>query len=293
MKLLITGASGQVGYELCDQARERGFEVIGLNSTQLDIIDRSRVEEVLSQHMPDRVINAAAYTAVDKAESEPEIAYKVNRDGIENIAVACKRLDIPLLHISTDYVFDGEKLDPYLETDKPNPVSVYGKSKYEGDQRLAQVWEKHVILRVSWVFGAHGNNFVKTMIRLGRDRDRLSVVNDQFGAPTSAACIASTLLSLSQHQMLGTDELPWGVRHLASEPGVSWYQFAQEIFAILGQQNGIRTPELQPITSAEYPVAAKRPANSKLNSVARWPSDISSCCNWKSDLNNMITGMDS
>ncbi|MBE9516084.1 MAG: dTDP-4-dehydrorhamnose reductase [Proteobacteria bacterium] len=291
MKLLITGASGQVGHELCEQARGQGIEVTALDLNELDITNQSQVDELLSRIIPDRVINAAAYTAVDKAESEPDIAYKVNRDGVKNLAQACKRLDIPLLHISTDYVFSGDKPEPYIETDIPDPVSVYGKSKYEGDQCLSETWEKHIILRVSWVFGEHGNNFVKTMIRVGSERDQLSIVDDQYGAPTSAACIASTLLSLAQHEKLGTDELPWGVRHLASEPGVSWYQFAQAIFELLGQQGGYKVPKLLPITSAEYPVAAKRPANSKLNSVTQWPADVGSCCDWKADLQRMIAGV--
>lgn len=291
MKLLITGASGQVGYELCQQASEQGLEVIALDQAGLDIANNEQVDKILSHHLPDRVINAAAYTAVDKAESEPEIAYRVNRDGIKNLALTCKRLDIPLLHISTDYVFSGNKPEPYLESDIPDPESVYGKSKHEGDLRLAEIWSKHVILRVSWVFGIHGNNFVKTMIRLSSDRDQLSIVDDQYGAPTSAACIASTLLALARHERLGTDELPWGVRHLASDPGVTWYQFAQEIFYMLGEGGDQKIPQLLPITSAEYPVAAQRPANSKLNSVAVWPKDFDHSCEWKQDLKNMIAEM--
>jgi dTDP-4-dehydrorhamnose reductase len=291
MKLLITGASGQVGYELCKQANNQGLEVVALDRAGLNIANSEQVDNVLSHHLPDRVINAAAYTAVDKAELESEIAYMVNRDGIENLALKCKQLDIPLLHISTDYVFSGNKSEPYLESDTPDPESVYGKSKHEGDQRLAEIWSKHVILRVSWVFGIHGNNFVKTMIRLSAERDQLSIIDDQYGAPTSAACIASTLLALAQHEKLGTDELPWGVRHLASDPGVTWYQFAQEIFSILGQCSEEKIPQLLPITSAEYPVTAKRPANSKLNSIATWPKDFDHSCEWKPDLKNMIAEM--
>src|SRR5690554_5867834 len=190
-KVLITGAKGQVGRELIKLA-PAGFTVIGLGSTQLDITDQEQVHAAVALHQPNLIINAAAYTAVDKAESDSDNAYAVNEQAVASLAQAAVQADIPLFHISTDYVFDGESTTPYKETDPVNPQSVYGASKLAGEKVLAATHNKHIILRTSWVFGAEGNNFVKTMLRLGKERDELSVVADQRGCPTSAASIAKT-----------------------------------------------------------------------------------------------------
>lgn len=266
MKMLITGAKGQVGTDIVIEAEKRGHEVYGFASSELDITNKDIVDGQLTKIKPDVVINAAAYTAVDKAETEQEKAYAVNEAGVKNLAEICKALDIPLLHISTDYVFDGEKKEPYVETDTPNPTSVYGASKLAGEVALQQVWNKHIILRVSWVFGEHGNNFVKTMLRLAQERDEISVVNDQYGAPTSAKAIAECLLDIVEKSDFGEQDFPWGLYHFQSDPGVTWYEFAREIFK-QAKECGVLDKEMKvhPIGSEQFPTPVKRPANSKLD----------------------------
>jgi dTDP-4-dehydrorhamnose reductase len=238
----------------------------------------------IAEHKPSVVINAAAYTAVDKAETEIGLAYAVNRDGVENLALSCKSQAIPLIHISTDYVFDGEKESPYLESDIPNPVGVYGASKYAGEQVLRAIWEKHIIVRVSWVFGRYGNNFVKTMLRLAKDRDEISVVDDQYGAPTSTIDIARALLDLSTEE-----NIDFGLYHLESNPKTSWYDFAVKIFEeakVIGLLEKI--PVVKPISSEQFPTLVKRPINSKLATdkgflQANWPEALSQMLRDKAD----------
>ena len=289
MKLLITGAKGQVGTELVAAANTRGHEVHGFGSKELDISSLEQVHKTVRQIRPDVIINAAAYTAVDKAETEQELAYAVNSQGSENLAAACQEQDIPLLHISTDYVYDGEKQTAYLESDIPNPTGVYGASKLEGDQKIAAIWHKHIILRVSWVFGEHGNNFVKTMLKLSEQRDELSIVDDQFGAPTSAQAISTCLLDILETAGFNQPQCPWGIYNLQSDPGVTWYGFAQEIFQ-QAQQQGIisKTMKLNPIPSSEFPTPVKRPANSKLNGKKLQQYFGLSPAAWKIDLLTML-----
>lgn len=289
MKILVTGAAGQVGRELVELGSVQGLVVCAYDSKTLDITDAVDVNALIALERPDCVINAAAYTAVDRAESDAERAYQVNRDGVANLAKACRDLDIPLLHISTDYVFDGAQTTPYSEDDSTNPTSVYGASKLAGEEILAATWHKHVILRVSWVFGRYGNNFVKTMLRVGRERDELNVVDDQFGAPTGAAAIARVLLAMARHPQLGTDTLAWGVRHYSSDPGLTWYAFARHIFERAAAQ-GVMTkvPTVNPIDSAAYPTPVKRPANSKLVTSKSWPADIPAICDWPSELDSVL-----
>ena len=253
MKILITGAKGQVGTELVTQANDRGYEVHGFGSKELDISNAEQVYQTVLQIKPDVIINAAAYTAVDKAETEQESAYAVNSQGSENLAFACKKMDIPLLHISTDYVYDGEKQSSYLETDQANPIGVYGASKLEGDQKIEQIWSKHIILQVSWVFGEFGNNFVKTMLRLAEQRDELSIVDDQYGAPTSAKAISTCLLDIIETEQFSQSQCPWGRYNFQSDPGVTWYGFAREIFQ-QAKQLGVINKEmkLKPIPSSEF-----------------------------------------
>lgn len=293
MKILITGAAGQVGRELAAAAAERGLALAAFDSKTLDITDAAAVAAMIARERPDRVINAAAYTAVDRAESDRDRAYAVNRDGVAHLARACRAAGIPLLHISTDYVFDGGKSSPYTEDDPPHPTSVYGASKLAGERELAALWQRHVILRVSWVFGRHGHNFVKTMLRLGRERAELNVVDDQFGAPTGARAIAELLLTIAQDPRLGSAELPWGVRHFASAPGVTWFEFARTIIAraaALGKLE--RMPRMNPIGSAAYPTPVKRPANSRLISIRPWPRDLPATCDWNAELEDVLAAID-
>ncbi|MNK70096.1 dTDP-4-dehydrorhamnose reductase [compost metagenome] len=264
MRVLVTGAHGQVGYELLQRVPE-GFAVFGYGSQDLDISNTEQVRAVFETVKPELIINAAAYTAVDKAESDVERAYAVNSDGVGFLATAAENLGIPLLHISTDYVFSGEGDKPYTPEDVTSPTGVYGLSKLAGEKQLQAQCSRHLVLRTSWVFGAHGNNFVKTMLRLGSDRDTLSVVADQHGAPTSAGSIADTLWALAvifkQEGRLG-----WGVYHYSGAPACSWHDFANEIFA-QGVSLGLleKSPEIKAITTADYPTPAKRPAWSVLD----------------------------
>lgn len=287
MRVLVTGAAGQVGHELMRQA-PAGFNVSGFDSSQLDITSIELVRQAVDRVRPNLIINAAAYTAVDKAETDQERAWAVNHTGVANLAAAAVALDIPVLHISTDYVFDGDASTPYLETDPPGPTGVYGDSKLAGEQSLARLCDKHIVLRTSWVFAAHGNNFVKTMLRLAAQRASLSIVADQRGCPTSAASIAATLWQLAeQYRVKG--ELPWGVYHFSGTPASSWFEFAEEIFAqacTLGLLE--KAPTISPITTAEYPTPARRPAWSVMDC-----SKLERCCGirpapWKEELHKVL-----
>ena len=264
MKVLVTGANGQVGSELLRQGNALGLQMMAAGSGDLDITQAALVEAYIARVAPDVVINAAAYTAVDKAEEQVERAYAVNRDGPANLAKTCADASIPLLHISTDYVFDGAQRDPYAEGDQPNPTTVYGCSKLAGEQAVAAHGGDFVILRVAWVFGAHGNNFVRTMLRLGAERTEMNIVADQRGGPTWAGDIAAVLLGLAQRLRDGAP-VPAGIYHYAGQPATSWYAFAAEIFR---QAEGMgllsRVPRLNAITTDAYPTPARRPLNSVL-----------------------------
>lgn len=263
-KVLITGAKGQVGSELIKLA-PKALTVIGLDSAQLDITDQQQVMMISAEYKPDLIINAAAYTAVDKAESDSENAYAVNEQAVAWLAQAAKQADIPLFHLSTDYVFDGESTTPYKETNLVNPQGVYGASKLAGEQVLAATHEKHIILRTSWVFGSEGNNFVKTMLRLAKERDELSVVADQHGCPTSAASIADVLWQLAE-LYLAQKSLPWGIYHFSNSPACTWHEFAVEIFKQAAALSKLKkAPLVKAITTADYPTPAKRPAWSVLD----------------------------
>ncbi len=264
MRVLITGVRGQVGHELLRLAPS-GFLAHGLDSVALDIANATQIVKVVEDFQPQLIINAAAYTAVDKAESEPERAWAVNRDGVAHLAIAAERLGIPIFHISTDYVFAGDAREPYRETDPIGPTGVYGASKLGGEVMLAAHCSRHIILRTSWVFGAHGNNFVKTMLRLGRERDELGVVADQHGCPTSAASIARALWALAR-QYRDQGSLQWGLYHYCGTPACSWNEFAVEIFRQADELGLLeRVPVVRAIATADYPTPATRPAWSVLD----------------------------
>ncbi|RMF14399.1 MAG: dTDP-4-dehydrorhamnose reductase [Candidatus Dadabacteria bacterium] len=259
MRLLVVGAGGQLGAELIRSISPH--KVIGLKRDALDVTDTGAVAESLERFRPDAVVNASAYTAVDRAESEPEAAFGVNRDGAANLATACARLAIPLVHVSTDYVFDGRKSLPYVEEDVPNPLGVYGRSKQAGEEAVREVCPRHLIFRTSWVFSAHGHNFVKTMLRLGAEREELAVVADQRGRPTAAAELARLILAI-----LPEAEGKWGTYHLAQPEPISWHGFAEAIFAEARKQGmDLRVQHVHPITTEEYPTPAERPRNSVLD----------------------------
>lgn len=277
VKVLITGAAGQVGSELVKLAPV-GFEVVGYKSSELDITNAQQVQQIVAEQSPALIINAAAYTAVDKAESDAERAYAVNETGVKNLAQAALALNIPVFHISTDYVFDGTATEPYKETDPVGPTGVYGASKLAGEQALANSGVKHIILRTSWVFGAEGNNFVKTMLRLGKERDTLGVVADQHGCPTSAASIANVLWQLAQ-KYTEEGELPWGIYHFSNAPATTWYGFACEIFKQAVEAGMLeKEPIVNAITTTDYPTPAKRPIWSVLDT--KKIQHVINCDNW-------------
>ena len=265
MRVLITGGNGQVGHCLTEQLKDQSnVEVLSLDLDGLDITDESAVHKVVSEFKPTIIINAAAHTAVDRAESEVELSYAINQNGPKYLAEAANKIGAGILHISTDYVFPGDKAGLYEETDATGPQSVYGASKLAGEQEVIKACAKHVILRTAWVFGEVGNNFIKTMLRLGKDRDALSIVGDQFGGPTYAGDIAKALIAIAT-KIANNEEVGYGVYHFSGLPHVSWFEFAQAIFDE-AKSHGIieKLPVLTAITTADYPTPAKRPSNSKL-----------------------------
>jgi len=289
MKILITGAQGQVGKELVSIANQRGFDVIAAGQTELDITQLKNIESYVEVHQPDLVINAAAYTAVNKAEEEQDITYAINRDGTANLAAVSKEKNIPLLHISTDYVFDGTKSEAYSENDAVSPLGIYGISKWQGEETIRQTLPEHIILRVAWVFGAQGNNFVKTMLRLAKDRDELSVVADQFGGPSPAKDIAKTLIILAE-QYQKEKTLEWGTYHYCGDEKVSWCGFAKEILKQAKEQGLIEKDiKVNAITTAEYQDPTKRPANSMLDCEKIKNTFGIEMPSWKESLNQVLT----
>jgi len=265
MRILVCGANGQVGRELVDRAQAYGLEAFGLTRAHLDITHAEQVADAIRQFKPGLIINAAAYTHVDNAETHTEKAYAVNHSGAERLAEAARQAGIALLHISTDYVFSGDARTPYKESDPVAPGGVYGASKLAGEQAIQTCLDQHLILRTSWVYGVHGHNFVKTMLRLGRQRDALSVVADQYGCPTQAGSIADVLLALARrYEQDGS--LAWGLYHYTGRSPCTWHDFAVEIFR-QGVAKGLlaKQPRVSSITTAQYPTPARRPAWSVLD----------------------------
>ena len=262
--LLVFGAAGQVGRELIALARTRGIEAVGLSRAEVDIRDAAAVDAAVAAATPRLVVNCAAFTAVDKAESEAELAFAVNRDAAAAIAKAAAARDLPVLHISTDYVFDGSKEDAYVEEDPIAPLGVYGRSKAEGEAAVADANHRHVVLRTAWVYGRYGANFLKTMLRLAGERDRLRVVADQRGCPTATADIAEAILAVDAALKAGMMETT-GVFHFAGTGATTWHGFAQEIVAAQSEATA-KYPPVEPINTADYPTPARRPANSELSS---------------------------
>lgn len=262
MKLLVLGAGGQVGRELCRLVWPAGVALAAFDRAGLDITRREAVFAAVARERPDLVINAAAYTAVDRAETERDAAWAGNCIGPANLAAACHDARVPLVHISTDYVFDGSKSGPYREDDPVAPLGVYGASKEAGERAVREELARHVILRTAWVYSAHGSNFVKTMLRLGAERPVLRVVADQTGSPTSAADIAAAIRSIVQQVAAGNTS--WGTYHFTGGGAVTWHGFAEVIFQLAAQWRGPQ-PLVEAITTAEYPTPARRPANSVLD----------------------------
>ena len=252
MKVLVTGVKGQLGYDVVNELEKRGIEAVGVDIEEMDITDADSVDKVISEASPDAVIHCAAYTAVDAAEENVEICRKVNADGTQNIANVCKKLDIKMIYISTDYVFDGKGERPW-EPDERQPLNVYGQTKYEGELAVQNTLEKYFIVRIAWVFGVNGKNFIKTMLNLGKTRDHLTVVNDQFGSPTYTYDLAKLLVD-----MVLTEK--YGIYHATNEGICTWYEFACEIF----KQAGIQV-EVEPVSAEQFQAKAERPSNSRMS----------------------------
>lgn len=275
MVVVVTGASGQLGQALQAIAKQHStLQFHFASSAEADITNKENLQEVFNRLKPDFCINAAAYTAVDKAESESEKAHLINVDGAKNLAEVCKEYNTTLVHVSTDFVFDGSKNTPYTEEDETNPQGVYGKTKREGEQEIEKILTAHYIIRTSWLYSEYGNNFMKTMIRLGNERDSLGVVNDQTGTPTNANDLAEAIL-----QIIESSKKEYGIYHYSNEGVATWYDFAKKIFEV----NTISV-DLKPITTDDYPTPAKRPVysvmdKSKIKSVfgldiSHWDNEV-------------------
>lgn len=253
MKVLVTGVKGQLGYDVVGELKKRNIEAVGVDIDEMDITDAASVDKVIKEASPDAVIHCAAYTAVDAAEDNVDICRKVNKDGTQNIANVCKELDIKMIYISTDYVFDGEGTRPWEPDDKPDPLNVYGLTKYEGEVAVTSTLSKYFIVRIAWVFGVNGKNFIKTMLNLAKTHDSLTVVNDQFGSPTYTYDLARLLVD-----MVLTDK--YGIYHATNEGIITWYDFACKIFETAGLN-----VKVSPVPASEYPAKAKRPSNSRMS----------------------------
>jgi dTDP-4-dehydrorhamnose reductase len=262
--ILVAGKTGQLARCLAQEARRRGSALVALGRPELDLGRPELVARVVMAHAPRAIVNAAAYTAVDRAEAEPALAVAVNRDGASALAAAAARLGVPFIHISTDYVFDGRKDAPYREEDAPCPLGAYGRSKLEGEAAIRAVCPQGVILRTSWVYSPFGQNFLTTMLRLAATREKVTVVDDQHGAPTAAPDLAAAILDLAERLTARRMDDTGGVYHLAGAGETTWHGFAAAIFAGWARR-GHRVPVLAPITTAQYPTAARRPANSRLD----------------------------
>jgi len=253
MRILVTGEKGQLGYDVVNELIQRGHEAVGVDIEEMDITDADAVSKGIEDAEVQAVIHCAAYTAVDAAEDNEAVCRKVNAGGTENIAKVCGRLGLKMIYISTDYVFDGEGERPWEPDDERDPLSIYGRSKCEGELAVEKYVEKFYIVRIAWVFGVNGKNFVKTMLNLGKTKDEINVVNDQFGSPTYTYDLARLLVDMAESDK-------YGRYHATNEGTCTWYEFTQEIF----RQAGIKI-KINPVSSDEFPAKAKRPHNSRMN----------------------------
>lgn len=272
MRILVTGASGQLGYDVERELERRGIEHLGTSSRELDITDREAVERLMAAYRPDAAIHCAAYTKVDLAEDEPERCWAVNADGTRNMAAACRKTGAKLLYISTDYVFPGTGERSYETGDPTGPVNTYGRSKLAGELAVQSLLEKYFIVRISWVFGKNGNNFVKTMLRLAKTKAELSVVCDQIGSPTYTADLAPLLCDMVQTER-------YGVYHATNEGTCAWSEFAEAIFELAGRQVVVH-----PIPTSAYPTRAVRPLNSRMSKECLHSNGFQELPEWKNAL---------
>ena len=276
MRVFVTGVKGQLGYDVMNELEKQGLEGIGVDIDEMDITDADQVNKVIKEAAPDAVIHCAAYTAVDAAEDNEEICRKVNAQGTENIAKVCEELDIKMMYISTDYVFNGQGERPWEPDDEREPLNVYGQTKYEGELAIEEHVKKFFTVRIAWVFGVNGKNFIKTMLNLGKTHDHLTVVDDQTGSPTYTYDLARLLVDMIQ-----TDK--YGRYHATNEGICTWYEFACEIFKQAGMNVSVA-----PVSSDEYPAKAKRPANSRMDKSKLTANGFTPLPTWQDALSRYL-----
>ena len=278
MRVLVTGAKGQLGHDIMNELKKRGLVPIGVDVEEMDITDPAACDRVITESAADAVIHCAAYTAVDAAEDQVDLCRRINADGTRNVAEVCRKRNIRMMYISTDYVFDGEGTRPWEPDDERHPLNVYGQTKYEGELAIEELMEKFFTVRIAWVFGVNGKNFIKTMLRLGKERGAVSVVNDQIGSPTYTYDLARLLVDMIQ-----TDK--YGRYHATNEGLCSWYEFACEIF----RQAGMNEVAVTPVSSAEYPASkAKRPMNSRIGKEKLSENGFERLPEWKDALSRYL-----
>jgi dTDP-4-dehydrorhamnose reductase len=290
MKIFLTGKNGQLGYQLgCDL--KKSHEVIGTDRDTLDLKDTQSIEDKIHKIKPDLIINTAAYTNVDKAEKEKDLAYEINALAPKVLTQTAKTLDIAIIHISTDYIFDGSKQDIYLEDDEVNPLSVYGKTKWQGEEFVRQHL-KHFILRTSWVFSSHGHNFLKTIFRLAQEKNSLNVVDDQWGAPTSVKTLSNAIQAIIQNVDQKNNLELYGTYHVTSKGETNWYLYARKILDILESYKielKLKQNDLHPIHSSQWPQEATRPKNSRLNTKKFKNTFMLEFPHWENEVADVIS----
>lgn len=277
MKVLVTGVKGQLGYDVVKECEKRGIEAIGVDVEEMDITDAAACERVITEAKADAVIHCAAYTAVDAAEDNQDLCRKVNAEGTRNIAEVCRKLDIKMMYFSTDYVFNGQGERPWEPDDPREPLNVYGQTKYEGELAVQELLEKYFIVRIAWVFGVNGKNFIKTMLRLGKERGAVSVVDDQIGSPTYTYDLARLVVDMIQ-----TDR--YGIYHATNEGLCSWYEFACQIF----KAAGMNQVKVTPVDSTAFPAKAKRPHNSRMDKSKLAENGFEPLPSWKDALERYL-----
>lgn len=270
MKVLVTGANGQLGFDVVRELKEQNIKHLGIDINELDITNEQNVRLFISNYKPTHIIHCAAYTAVDKAEEEKELAYNINVNGTKYLAEAAKIVNSKFLYISTDYVFDGKGKKPFKNNDEPNPVNYYGETKYLGEQIVKEIFNEYFIVRISWVFGLNGHNFVKTMLRLAETNKELNVVSDQVGSPTNTYDLSKVLIEMIKNN-------DYGIHHVTNDGFTSWYEFAIEIFKIAKKDVKVNS-----LLTKDYKTLAKRPLNSRMKKSKY------KMIGWKESLNNYI-----
>lgn len=277
MKVLVTGKTGQLGHDVLLELKKRGHEAVGTGSADMDITDEQAVRRVLLSERPGAVIHCAAYTAVDEAEDKEAVCRSVNVDGTANIARACREIGSRMLYLSTEYVFSGEGTRPWEPDDTAEPLNVYGRTKYEGELEVRRYLERYFIVRISWIYGVNGKNFVKTMRRLGKERGAVNVVDDQIGSPTYTRDLAVLLVDMIESEK-------YGVYHASNEGVCSWYEFAREIF----KESGMENVAVTPVPTEAFPVKAVRPKNSRMSKEKLTANGFSRLPSWQDALRRFI-----